>query len=203
MAHISKRIPNLLGCDSQTLSGLKIIDVGCGAGIVTEPLSFMGADILGIDAAERNVEVAKRHAQSSGAPVNYLHALPEDCMDKAGTFDVVLSLEVVEHVADLEQFLQSLAQLVRPGGLLVIGTINRTLSSYFKAIIGAEYVLGWLPRGTHDWKKFVTPDELDKHLGKHNIRVGENCGVALNPLTMRWHINRDLSTNFLQFHHKA
>lgn len=203
--HILNRIPVLFQNNPNTpkpLSGLKIIDVGCGAGIVTEPLSNHGADILGIDAAERNIEVAKRHTQQSGASARYLHALPEDCVEKFGTFDVVLSLEVVEHVANIEEFLQSLSDLVRPGGLLIIGTLNRTLRSYLKAIIGAEYVLGWLPRGTHDWRKFVTPTELDDHLGQRGFSIKEHCGVALNPLTMRWNINNDLSTNYLQFHCK-
>lgn len=177
--------------------------MGCGAGIVTEPLSRLGADILGIDAAERNIEVARKHAELSGASARYLHALPEDCTDQAAAYDVVLSLEVVEHVADLSQFLQSLARLVRPGGLLIIGTINRTLRSYITAIIGAEYVLGWLPRATHDWRKFVTPSELDRHLSEHIIHPEENCGVAFNPLTFRWRINNDLSTNYLQFHRKS
>lgn len=186
----------------QPLNGLKIIDVGCGAGIVTEPLSNYGADILGIDAAERNIEVAKRHAQKSGASVRYFHALPEDCIEQFGTFDVVLSLEVVEHVVNLEDFLQSLANLVRPGGFLIIGTLNRTLRSYLKAIIGAEYILGWLPRGTHNWSKFVTPAELDQYLCPRGFCIQENCGVALNPLTLRWGINNDISTNYLQIHFK-
>jgi 2-polyprenyl-6-hydroxyphenyl methylase/3-demethylubiquinone-9 3-methyltransferase len=160
VAKISDRLSVLFRQDpsaAKPLTGMKIIDVGCGAGLVTEPLSQLGAEVLGIDAAERNVAVAEWHARLTGAPVKYRHALPEDCADRGGSFDVVTSLEVVEHVADLPVFLESLTRLVAPGGILLIGTINRSLRSFFKAIIGAEYVLGWLPRGTHDWRRFVTP----------------------------------------------
>jgi len=205
VAHISRRLPVLLQrdpCSPQPLAGAKIIDVGCGAGLVTEPISRLGGDVLGIDAAERNVLVAERHARLSGAPVRYRQALVEDCADQAETFDAVLSLEVVEHVANLTGFLAALGRLVVPGGILVIGTLNRTLRSYLKAIIAAEYVLGWLPRGTHDWRKFVTPEELDCTLKGLDLAIAETCGVAFNPLTMRWGISTDLSTNYLQFHRR-
>jgi 2-polyprenyl-6-hydroxyphenyl methylase / 3-demethylubiquinone-9 3-methyltransferase len=205
VAKISDRLPVLFCRDpnaARPLAGLKIIDVGCGAGLVTEPLSQLGADVLGIDAAARNVAVAERHARISGAPAKYRHALPEDCANQEGTFDVVMSLEVVEHVADLPAFLEALARLVAPDGILLIGTINRTLRSYIKAIIGAEYVLGWLPRGTHDWRKFVTPAELQVGLRQHGFSIAECWGIAFNPLTMRWGVSRDLSTNYLQFHRK-
>jgi 2-polyprenyl-6-hydroxyphenyl methylase / 3-demethylubiquinone-9 3-methyltransferase len=203
VGHISERLPVLLQRDPRTarpLAGLNVIDVGCGAGLVTESISRLGADVLGIDAAERNVAVAKRHARLSGVPVRYSHALPEDCADQAGTFDVVLSLEVVEHVGNLPKFLEALAHLVTPHGVLLIGTLNRTLRSYVTAIIGAEYVLGLLPRGTHDWRKFVRPAELDFTLKRYGFEIAESCGVAFNPLTMRWGINADLSTNYMQFH---
>src|SRR5262245_65034084 len=137
MAHLSRRLPVLLGRDPAApspLRGVRMIDVGCGAGLVTEPLSRLGAEVIGIDASERNVLVAERHARASGANVRYHHAVPEDFADQAGTFDVVLSLEVVEHVADLPAFLVALARLVKPGGILVVGTLNRTLRSFVKAI---------------------------------------------------------------------
>jgi len=204
--HISERLPALLERDprkARPLAGARVIDVGCGAGLVTEPLSRLGAEMLGIDASERNVMIAERHARLSGAPVRYRHALPEDCSDQDARFDAVLSLEVVEHVADLRAFLQALARLVAPGGMLLIGTLNRTLRSYVKAIIGAEYVLGWLPQGTHDWRKFVTPAELDHRLRRHGFEVVESCGVVFNPLTNGWAIGKDLSTNYLQFHRMA
>jgi 2-polyprenyl-6-hydroxyphenyl methylase/3-demethylubiquinone-9 3-methyltransferase len=206
VAKISDRLPVLFRRDpnvAKPLTGLKIVDVGCGAGLVTEPLSQLGAEMLGIDAAERNVAVAKRHARMSGAHVIYRHALPEDYVDQEGAFDVVMSLEVVEHVVDLQTFLESLARLVAPGGILLIGTINRSLRSYIKAIIGAEYVLGWLPRGTHDWRKFVTPAELHRDLRHHGLSIAECWGITFNPLTMRWGVSRDdLSANYLQFHRK-
>jgi 2-polyprenyl-6-hydroxyphenyl methylase / 3-demethylubiquinone-9 3-methyltransferase len=201
VAYLREQIPKLLGVSS--LSGYTLTDIGCGAGIVTEPLSHLGATTLGLDAAERNVMVASHHAKQTGAPVTYRHGLPEELVDEGQTFDIVLSLEVVEHVADLSTFLDALAALVKPGGLLVIGTLNRTSVSYVKAIIGAEYVLGWLPRGTHDWRKFVTPDELDDHLKPKKFAVVENCGVELNPLTFRWGLSNSKNTNYIQIHRRA
>ena len=206
VAHISERLPAMLGRDpyqAQPFAGARIIDVGCGAGLVAEPLSRLGAEVFAIDASERNVMVAERHARLSGASVRYRQALPEDFSHEAGSFDAVLSLEVVEHVADLPTFLEALARLVAPRGTLLIGTLNRTLRSYMKAIVGAEYVLGWLPRGTHDWHKFVTPAELEHGLKRYGFEVAECCGVAFNPLMNRWGISKDLSTNYLQFHRMA
>lgn len=206
VAHLSARLPILLQRDPravQPLTGLNIIDVGCGAGLVTEPMSDLGAAVLGIDAAERNVGVAEWHARSTGASVQYRHALPEEITEEGRTFDAVLSLEVVEHVADLSIFLKALARLVAPGGVLVIGTLNRTIRSFVKAIVGAEYVLGWLPRGTHDWRKFVTPEELDLGLRHHGLTLVERSGVVLSPLSMRWAISKDDSATYLQFHRKV
>jgi 2-polyprenyl-6-hydroxyphenyl methylase / 3-demethylubiquinone-9 3-methyltransferase len=191
------------GTAALPLAGLNLLDVGCGAGIVTEPISRLGAKTLGIDAAERNVLVAARHASLTSAPVTYRHALPEDLVAAGQRFDIVLSLEVVEHVASVPVFLAALAKLVAPGGVLVIGTLNRTAVSFVKAIVGAEYVLGWMPRGTHDWRKFVTPAELDGHLAPHGFAVIERCGVELNPLTMRWRISNTVPTTYLQFHRAA
>jgi 2-polyprenyl-6-hydroxyphenyl methylase/3-demethylubiquinone-9 3-methyltransferase len=206
VAHLSERLPILLQRDPSVLrplAGLNIIDVGCGAGLVTEPMSDLGAAVLGIDAAERNIQVAEWHARSTGASVQYRHALPEEIAEEGRTFDAVLSLEVVEHLADLPIFLGALARLVAPGGVLVIGTLNRTIRSFVKAIIGAEYVLGWLPRGTHDWRKFVTPEELDLGLRPHGLTLVERSGVALSPLSMQWAISKDDSATYLQFHRKV
>jgi 2-polyprenyl-6-hydroxyphenyl methylase / 3-demethylubiquinone-9 3-methyltransferase len=205
VGHLAQRLPALCGRSAGAalpLAGLSILDVGCGAGIVTEPLSRLGGDMLGIDAAERNVLVAQRHAALSNAPVRYRHAVPEELNAEGRRFDIVLSLEVVEHVASVPAFLEALGGLVAPGGLLVIGTLNRTPVSFIKAIVGAEYVLGWLPRGTHDWRRFVTPAELAGHLAAHDIEVIERCGVELNPLTMQWRIARSTRTTYLQFHRK-
>jgi 2-polyprenyl-6-hydroxyphenyl methylase/3-demethylubiquinone-9 3-methyltransferase len=206
VAHLSERLPVLLQRDPrvlQPLTGLNIIDVGCGAGLATEPMSNLGAAVLGIDAAERSVLVAERHARATGAAVQYRHALPEEIAEEGRIFNAVLSLEVVEHVADLPNFLNALARLVAPGGVLVIGTLNRTIRSFVKAIIGAEYIFGWLPRGTHDWRKFVTPEELDLGLRPHGLAFVERCGVTLSPLSMQWAISTDDSATYLQFHRKA
>jgi 2-polyprenyl-6-hydroxyphenyl methylase / 3-demethylubiquinone-9 3-methyltransferase len=205
VAHLRERLPFLLGRDpkaARPLAGLKIIDVGCGAGLVAEPISRLGAEVIGIDASERNIAVAERHARASGAPAQYRHALPEGCANLAGTFDAALSLEVVEHVADLPTFLAALARLVAPGGILVIGTLNRTLRSFLTAILGAEYILRWLPRGTHDWRKFVTPAELELHLSRHAFKVVERCGVSLRIPSLTWTIDDDLAASYLQFHRK-
>jgi 2-polyprenyl-6-hydroxyphenyl methylase/3-demethylubiquinone-9 3-methyltransferase len=166
-------------------------------------MSNLGAAVLGIDAAERSVLAAERHARSTGAAVQYRHALPEEIAEEGRIFNAVLSLEVVEHVADLPNFLNALALLVAPGGVLVIGTLNRTIRSFIKAIIGAEYVFGWLPRGTHDWRKFVTPEELDLGLRPHGLALVERSGVTLSPLSMQWAISTDDSATYLQFHRKA
>jgi len=203
---ISERLPILTSRDPKTekpLMGLKIVDAGCGAGIVTEPISRLGGETIGIDAAERNVAVADRHARATGAPVKYRQALPEELTDQAGAFDVVMSLEVVEHVADRQAFLEALGRLVSPQGILLIGTINRSVRSYLTAILGAEYILRWLPRGTHDWHKFVTPAELDTDLGNFGFHNIECWGVTFNPLTMRWAIGKDISTNYLRFYRKS
>lgn len=202
---LRKRLPELLGRDpaaSKPLHGLRVIDVGCGAGIVTEALADLGAGLLGIDAAERNVEIAERHAKTTGADVEYRLGLPEDFPQGAGSFDAVLSLEVVEHVADQAAFLAALAQLVKPGGVLVIGTINRTVRSFVKAIIGAEYILRWLPRGTHDWRRFVTPGELDRCLSDHALTLEESVGVSFDLLRRRWHLVPDDSVIYMRLYRK-
>ena len=204
--HLRARLPFLLGRDAagpRPLAGVRMLDIGCGAGLVTEPMSRLGADVLGIDASERNVRVAELHARAAGETVRYRHALPEELVAEGMTADVVLSLEVVEHVADVAVFLSALGQLVAPGGLLVIGTLNRTPLSFVKAIIGAEYILRWLPRGTHDWRKFVKPEELLTNLEPQGFRMEERCGVDLDPLTMRWRTTSRTDATYLQFHRKA
>ncbi|HWT96495.1 MAG TPA: bifunctional 2-polyprenyl-6-hydroxyphenol methylase/3-demethylubiquinol 3-O-methyltransferase UbiG [Terriglobales bacterium] len=204
--HLWRCLPRLLDRDPsavQPLAGLKIIDVGCGAGIVTEPLSRLGAEMTGIDATERNVEIAMHHAAMTQAPVRYRHILPEELLaEEEVSFDIVMSLEVVEHVADLSAFLGALADLTKPGGLLVIGTMNRTIRSWLQAILGAEYILGWFPRGTHDWQKFVRPSELDRALTPKGFSMVDGCGVAPSLPSMRWGITRDQSVNYLRFYRR-
>ncbi len=201
VSYLADRLPALIARDpaqARPLAGLTLIDVGCGAGLVTEPIARLGAHALGIDAAERNIRIAARHAEKAGLPITYRQAVPEDLVAEGRQFDIVLSLEVVEHVADVGHFLAALGRLVAPGGLLVVGTLNRTAISFVKAIIGAEYVLRWLPRGTHDWRRFVRPDEIAQALAPLGLSVVERRGVELAPLTMRWHLSRSCNTNYLQ-----
>ena len=183
---------------TRPLGGLSIVDVGCGAGLAAEPLELAGARVVGIDPVERNIEIARHHMAESGARVDYRHMLPEDLSRTGETFDVVLSLEVVEHVADVPLFLASCAQLVAPGGLLVLATLNRTLRSFVFAIVGAEYVLRLLPRGTHDWRKFISPKELLRELEPHGLQEYERTGMTFNPLRRTFRCTRDVSVNYVQ-----
>lgn len=185
------------------LTGLHVADIGCGVGIVPEPLTRAGARVTAIDASAQNIAIATRHASQSGLDIDYRCALPEDLAAEAGHFDAVLSLEVVEHVADVGLFLDATSALVRPGGLLIIGTINRTPRAWALAIVAAERVLGWLPRGTHDWNKFVRPQETAAHLARHGFRQRALHGVVLDPLTWRWRASRDTAVNYLQVFTRA
>lgn len=206
VGYLSKQLPVLFdrgSADLAPLEGLRLLDAGCGAGLVAEPMARLGAEVVGIDASERNVLVAQQHAEKAGVKIAYRHALPEDLTADEGGFDIVLSLEVVEHVADVAQFLRTVGGLVRPGGVLVVGTLNRTPQSFVKAIVGAEYVLRWLPKGTHDWARFVRPEEVHAHLATVDFRVLDLKGVSVNPLTFRWSISTDASVNYLQVHRRA
>jgi len=185
--------------DARPLTGLKIVDVGCGAGIVSEPLAAAGAEVFAIDAAERNVMIGQAHAEETGVDITYAHATPEDLgAEHHGAYDAALSLEVVEHVADLGHFIDGVARLVRPGGVVVIGTLNRTPKSFALGIVGAEYVLRLLPRGTHAWRKFVKPDELKNQFARSGVRPTAIAGVTMNPITWAWSITNDTSVNYLQ-----
>lgn len=198
--------PRLIGSsgeDSYPLKGYRILDAGCGAGLVSEPMSILGAEVIGIDASERNIEIASQHAKKEGINVCYKHKLPED-LDPFhdGLFDIVLSLEVVEHVGNLDSYLSSIARLVKPNGYLIIGTLNRTSAAFIKAILGAEYILRLLPRRTHSWSKFITPEELIEALEPHGFCKSENCGISYNPFSRNWKITNDLSVNYMQIHKK-
>ena len=184
----------------QPLDSLSLLDVGCGAGIVSEPMTRLGAAVTAIDASEQSILIAKAHAESSALDIDYRNALPEEIAEGGTQFDIVMSLEVIEHVADATVFLEILSTLVKPGGALVIGTLNRTPLSFVKAIIGAEYILRWLPKGTHSWRKFVRPSELDDVLLPRGFRVQDRCGVDLNLLTGKWSTTRSMNTNYLQFY---
>jgi 2-polyprenyl-6-hydroxyphenyl methylase / 3-demethylubiquinone-9 3-methyltransferase len=180
------------------LRGLSVLDVGCGAGLASEALARRGAAVTGLDAAGEALAVARRHAAAEGLPICYLEGGPEDLAAEAGRFDAVLALEVVEHVADRPAFLGHLARLARPGGgLVVLSTLNRTPRAFLLAKLGAEYLLRWLPAGTHDWRMFVTPAELGAELRGVGLRVTDIAGMTLDPLRGRFRITRDVAVNYL------
>jgi 2-polyprenyl-6-hydroxyphenyl methylase/3-demethylubiquinone-9 3-methyltransferase len=179
------------------LSGLRMLDIGCGGGILSEPLARLGASMVGADPAAKNVEVARRHAAQSGLAIDYRVTVAEDLADAGERFDVVLAMEVVEHVADVPLFVKRCAEMVKPGGLLVAATLNRTMKSFALAIVGAEYVLRWLPRGTHDWNKFVTPDELEIAIEKAGLCVTDERGVIYNFLADAWQLSTDTDVNYM------
>jgi 2-polyprenyl-6-hydroxyphenyl methylase/3-demethylubiquinone-9 3-methyltransferase len=185
------------------LDGLAILDVGCGGGLVSEPLARMGARVTGIDAAAENVAVARAHAEATGLAIDYRHATAEDLADAGARFDAVVALEVVEHVADLDAFLGACAAVTRPGGAMVVATLNRTAKAFAFAVVGAEYVLGWLPRGTHQWRKFVRPSELARALRARGLVLAELAGMRYEVLTDEWRLCDDLSVNYLAFATKA
>jgi 2-polyprenyl-6-hydroxyphenyl methylase/3-demethylubiquinone-9 3-methyltransferase len=178
------------------LSGLKILDIGCGGGLLSEPLARMGAQVTGIDPAPGNVDVARLHAERSGLTVDYRAVAAEDLVAEGAEFDAVLALEVVEHVTDVGLFIRQAGRLVRPGGVFVGSTLNRTAKSFALAIVGAEYVLRWLPRGTHRWDKFVTPDEFEAVLAAAGLQVTEKAGLSFDPLGGRWSLSADMDVNY-------
>lgn len=178
------------------LSGIKILDIGCGGGLLSEPLARMGAQVTGIDPAPGNVDVARLHAERSGLAVDYRAVPAEDLVADGAEFDAVLALEVVEHVADVGLFIRQAGRLVRPGGLFLGSTLNRTAKSFALAIVGAEYVLRWLPRGTHRWDKFVTPDEFEAVLAAAGLQVTEKAGLSFDPLSGTWSLSADMDVNY-------
>jgi 2-polyprenyl-6-hydroxyphenyl methylase / 3-demethylubiquinone-9 3-methyltransferase len=178
------------------LNGLTVLDIGCGGGLVCEPLSRLGARVTGIDPGLDNVEAARRHAAGQGLAIDYRVARVEDLAAQSLAFDAVVCLEVVEHVPDPAAFLKVCAGLVRPGGLMLLSTINRTLKAYLLAIVGAEYVLRWLPVGTHQWERFVTPDELNRHLRAAGLGPAELQGLVYRPLDDSWTLSADTDVNY-------
>ncbi len=184
------------------LNSLSVIDIGCGGGLLCEPMTRLGANVTGIDAGEKNIAIARLHAEQSGLDIDYRHQLPEDLSVEKGRYDVVLNMEVVEHVADLDVFLTASAGLLKPNGVMVLSTINRTLKALALAKIGAEYILRWLPVGTHDWRKFVKPSELARGLRPSGVELSDISGMSYNPLHDEWRISRDLDVNYLAFGEK-
>lgn len=187
---------NLAG--TAPFAGLRILDIGCGGGLLSEPMARLGATVVGADAAPRNIPVAQVHAEQSGLRIDYRHTTAEDLAAAGEQFDVVLNMEVVEHVADPLAYLTACQQLLKPGGLMICSTLNRNPKSFVMAIIGAEWVMRWLPKGTHDWAKFITPDELYALIRQAGLDPVDKKGMVFNPVSWRWGLSdRDLSVNYV------
>jgi 2-polyprenyl-6-hydroxyphenyl methylase / 3-demethylubiquinone-9 3-methyltransferase len=200
LAYIREQATAWLGLDPVALrpfNGLRLLDIGCGGGLLSEPMARLGAEVVGIDPAERNIKTARIHAAGQELAIDYRVATAEDLADHGERFDIVLNMEVIEHVRDPRRFVADCGRLLRPRGVMVVATINRTFRSFALAIIGAEYVLGWLPRGTHQWEKFISPDELAAFVEAAGLAVRATDGVVFNPLTMGWSRSSDLAVNYM------
>ena len=178
------------------LQNIEILDIGCGGGLISEPMAQLGGKVTGIDAAEKNIKVASLHSKKNNLKINYLNKSPEQ-LNSEKKFDVILNLEIVEHVNNLDLYLKSCSHLLKKNGLMFTATINRTLISYVKAIIGAEYILRWLPIGTHDWNKFIKPEELEKQLFDKNLKTKDLKGLEFNPILKKWKKSDNLSVNYI------
>jgi 2-polyprenyl-6-hydroxyphenyl methylase / 3-demethylubiquinone-9 3-methyltransferase len=206
LAYIREQVVLNFGGDQDSLrpfEGLSIVDIGCGGGLIAEPLARLGASVVGVDASETNVEVARLHARQSGVAVDYRAATAEDVESGGERFDVVLALEIVEHVADVPLFLSTSANLVKPGGLLLVATINRTLKAYAFAILGAERVLRWLPVGTHHYDRLVKPEEVRAPVEAAGMTILEELGVVYHPLADEWRRSRDTDINYMSLARRA
>lgn len=185
------------------LKGLKLLDIGCGGGLLSEPMTRLGAEVTGVDALAKNVKTAKTHASQMGLEINYVHGTIEQMVEaKTKPFDAVLNMEVIEHVVDPASFLAACAAMVRPGGMMVCSTINRTMKAFVFAIVGAEYVLRWLPRGTHQHSKFITPAELGGFMRRAGLNPLDPVGMSLNPFSQKWSFGSDTRINYVQIAHK-
>lgn len=183
--------------NDKPLTGLEIIDIGCGGGILSESMAMLGANVHGIDVVEKSINVAAQHSRQNSLPVNYEYAGAEEIVERGSKYDVVLNMEVVEHVADLPLFMSACAQLVNDNGIMFVATINRNPLSWLFAIVGAEYILGWLPRGTHSWRKFVKPAEIEDLLEGHGFKVTASSGVKINPFSRKFSLSRRLAVNYM------
>ena len=200
IAYILDRAVTRFGRDpkaARPLAGLRLLDIGCGGGLLAEPMARLGAAVVGIDVAQRNIAVAKLHAATSGLAIDYRVATAETLAAAGERFDLLLNMEVVEHVAEPEAFLAATVQLLAPGGMMVLATLNRTAKSFALAIVGAEYLLGWLPRGTHDWRRFLRPSEIARMLRPQRAAIIDLVGVTYNPIADAWRISRDLDVNYM------
>jgi 2-polyprenyl-6-hydroxyphenyl methylase / 3-demethylubiquinone-9 3-methyltransferase len=200
LAYIRDQAVERFGRDGKRLNcldGLRILDIGCGGGILSEPLARLGASVVGADPSENNIAVAKQHAQTAELGIDYRCSTAEALADAGERFDLVLAMEVVEHVSDVTLFVERCAEMVKSGGLMIVGTLNRTLASFALAIVGAEYILRWLPRGTHQWDKFVTPNELEIAMTQGGLRVIGDQGVVYNLLADRWQLSSNTDVNYM------
>ena len=200
LAYIRDRLCKDFDRDAQAdrpLEGLRLLDIGCGGGLLSEPMARLGADIIGADAAEANIKTAQTHAEQQGLTIDYRVQTAEQLNAAGEKFDAILNMEVIEHVADPTLFLQECAAMLKPDGIMFLATLNRTMKSFALAIVGAEYVLRWLPRGTHDWNKFITPAELEVMASKAGLDTLTSTGVSFNPLTDRWRQTGDMSVNYM------
>ncbi len=201
LAFLRDRICSHFSLDDKSrtpLQGLRVLDIGCGGGLVSEPMARLGAQMTSVDAGEANIKTAMTHAQETGVEIDYRVGTVEKLIEaKEPAFDVVLNLEVVEHVADAHQFIQDTASLVKPGGIIFVASINRTTKAFALAIVGAEYIMGWLPKGTHEFDKLVKPDEVKNALKSAQIDIEETTGVSYNPLTGEWSLSSDTMVNYM------
>lgn len=206
LAYIRDAACKRFGRNARQLDSLKdlaILDIGCGGGVLSEPLARLGANVLGADPVERNIAAARLHAEQSGLAIDYRVTTAEALADAGERFDIVLAMEVVEHVADMPLFVKRCAEMVKPGGLMIAATLNRTMKSFALAIVGAEYVLRWLPRGTHSWDKFVTPDELEIAMERAGLTTNDERGVIYNLFADRWELSTDTDVNYMVLAEKA
>ena len=200
LGYIRDRAAETFGRDPKAprpLEGLRLLDIGCGGGLLSEPMARMGADVVGADASEKNIRIAETHAAGSGVSVDYRAVTAEALADAGETFDIVLNMEVVEHVSDVDFFLSTCASMVRPGGMMVVATINRTMKAAALAIFASENVLRWLPRGTHQYEKLVRPEEIEKPLSASGLAITERTGVFFSPFTNQWNLSRDMDVNYM------
>ena len=198
--YIRNKVAAKFGRDPKShkpLDGLRVLDIGCGGGLLSEPIARMGASIIGADASEKNIGIARTHAEQSGVIVDYRAVTAEALASDDEKFDVVLNMEVVEHVSDVPFFIETCATMVKPGGLMFVATINRTMKAAALAIFGAEYVLRWLPRGTHQYEKLVRPEEIEKPLNAAGMSVVDRTGVFFSPLSNHWNLSKDMDVNYM------
>jgi 2-polyprenyl-6-hydroxyphenyl methylase/3-demethylubiquinone-9 3-methyltransferase len=199
--YITRQIAAEFGRDltgARPFAGLRLLDIGCGGGLLSEPMARLGAEVVGADAAARNIPVAKVHADEQGLAIDYRHTTAEALVAGGEVFNVVLAMEIVEHVADPQAFVATCHDLLKPHGLMIASTINRNVKSFMAAIVGAEWVMRWLPKGTHNWEKFITPEELSRQITEAGLRPVDKKGFVFNPVSWQWSISdRDLSVNYV------